>query len=445
MRILIVSPYFPPQRAIASLRAHSFASTWSAAGAEVTVLTTQKRSDQAGWPMPREGFRVHEVPFRAPRMLEVSRRAAKRDEAAAETPEPAPGAADGGGGVSAGLVRRLRQMRDDRGIFASVRMPDLTHYWVRPAAAWALAQPPWDVVFSSAGPYTAHLVGLAIRTGGGAARWAAEFRDLWVDNHVHRGLFPFTVRERALERRCLARTDLVVTVSEGLAGFLRPKTRSEVMVVYNGFDPAEVETLPPDPIFTGDGLVRLVFTGSLYPTGQDPAPLLRAFARLRERDPDAAGRLRLVVVGASTAHWRARAERCGAAELLDARGTVPRADARRLQRDADALVLVDFEANVAGALTSKAFEYLAARAPVLLIGGAAETPLRSLVADSRRGVALGHDEEAIARVLADLAGGRPIIEETPDVEMIGSFTRARQAERLLARLERLVAGGSACG
>ena len=44
MRILLVSPYFPPQQAIASLRAHSFASAWSSAGVEVTVLTTRKRT-----------------------------------------------------------------------------------------------------------------------------------------------------------------------------------------------------------------------------------------------------------------------------------------------------------------------------------------------------------------------------------------------------------------
>ena len=71
MRILLVSPYFPPQRAVASLRAHSFASAWSAAGADVTVLTTPKRPDQAGWPMPVEGFEVDEIPYRAPRVLEA--------------------------------------------------------------------------------------------------------------------------------------------------------------------------------------------------------------------------------------------------------------------------------------------------------------------------------------------------------------------------------------
>ena len=67
MRILLVAEFFPPHRAVASLRTHSFAENWAAAGHDVTVLTTIKRDDQAGLDLPTTGFRVIEIPYRVPR------------------------------------------------------------------------------------------------------------------------------------------------------------------------------------------------------------------------------------------------------------------------------------------------------------------------------------------------------------------------------------------
>ena len=112
------------------------------------------------------------------------------------------GESEGNGRLSH-LKAALRGVQDRTGIFGSTRMPDFTDRWVKPAVAWALGKPVWDVVFSSAGPYTAHLVAMALKQRRRAMSWVAEYRDLWVGNPLHRGLFPFTVRERWLERRCL--------------------------------------------------------------------------------------------------------------------------------------------------------------------------------------------------------------------------------------------------
>ena len=73
MRILLVAPFFPPHRAVASLRTHSFAEAWAAAGHDVTVLTTIKCKDQIGLDLPCNGFRVIELAYRVPRLLERMR------------------------------------------------------------------------------------------------------------------------------------------------------------------------------------------------------------------------------------------------------------------------------------------------------------------------------------------------------------------------------------
>ncbi len=412
MRILLVSHFFPPQNAVASLRTHAFAAAWAARGQDVTVLTTVKRPDQRGLDLAGRGFEVVELPYRLPRVLEIMRRRYKRASGSA-SPAGEKGAPD--------------RLRDRTGILGAVRMPAVTGRWVRPALHWALRTPPWDVVVSSAGPYTAHLVALGLKRRGRAARWVADFRDLWVDNHLYRGLFPFTVRERSLQRACLSAADRVWTVSDELAGTLRARTRAPVDVVFNGFDRTEIETLPAGRAFDDDGRVRLVYTGTFYRAGQDPRPLLRALAALRAARPETASRLQLVVAGTGHDQWLRLAEETGVADLLDARPPVDRSTALCLQRDADGLVLLDWSVPDAGVLTGKLFEYLAATAPILQVGGDAASSMGRIVSRSRRGVSLGADERRIRDTLAGLVVDPKQVHQEPDHEYIDGFDRRRQA------------------
>ncbi len=434
MRVLIVSPYFPPRNAIGALRVHAFATCWAAAGDDVTVLTTAKRPHQREHEMPAEGFEVVEIDYRVSPILERLR----HDLRGAPAPGPVRGPAPGGGpprtGRPGALKSLLRRLQDRSGVYGSMRMPDFTDSWVKPALAWATPRGPWDVVFSSAGPYTAHLVALALREGGTAARWVAEYRDLWTGNRLHRGLFPFTIRERTLERRCLRTADLLVTVSEPLARNLAGRSRAPVEVIYNGFDPDELAGLDRAAAFSDDGVLRIVFTGTLYPAGQDPGALLDALAALPRN------RVRLVVAGPSGAAWRTAAERHRVADLLDDRGPVSRPNARRMQRDAGLLLLVDFDPEMEGVLTGKAFEYLSVTAPILAVGGAADrtaipaSPIGDLLRRTGRGLHLGHDSAAITSALRVLLSGASPLSGARDEALLSTLTRTRQAQLLRERL-----------
>lgn len=440
MRILIVSPYFPPQPAVAALRVHAFARDWAQAGHEVTVLTTEKRADQRGMDRMCEGIDVVEIPFRVPRLLERLRAEHKSSATDADATSAAPAPTDA---APAKQLSRFRRLRERTGIFASVRMPDLTDWWVKPAVRWAKARAArdgiWDVMVSSSGPYTAHLVARALRRGEYARAWAADFRDLWTDNHHFHGLFPFTLREWWLERDCLARMDLVVTVSEGLARSLRAKTIRPVRLVPNGFDPDDHASLDSAPAFPDDGITRLVYTGTLYPKQQDPAPLLRAMKRLRDESPEHGARLRLVVAGADTAPWRERARAAGAGEMLDDRGLLPRADALRLQRDASALLLIDWPDSDQGVLTGKLFEYLHASAPILLVNAQPESPLAEYVREANRGHVIPHgDDEALMGVLQRLIDAPAALAGAPDAAFLQTTRREHQSARFLTMLRELV-------
>jgi glycosyltransferase involved in cell wall biosynthesis len=441
MRILLVSPFFPPLHAVASLRTYGFARAWARAGCEVTVLTTAKRPDQAGMPRPLESIKVVEVEYAAPVLLEKLRR---RHKSALPAP-PGPLDQSSGNGLPAPprrWFRLLRWFRERTGVFSSVRMPDLTDFWVGPALAWARRQPaerPWDVVVSSAGPYTAHLVARALKRDRRARYWVADFRDLWTQNHLYHGLFPFTLIETREESRCLREADLLVTVTEELAGKLRSRTVRPVEVIYNGYDPESLTLLPAAPYFPPDGQRRLVYSGTFYPQGQDPTPLLCALKRLRALQPNLGKSLSLVVAGWSGPLWRELARRHGVADLLHILGVLPHEETLRLERDATALVLLDWHDPRQGVMTGKVFEYLSAPGPILTIGGATDSTLAQMIRRTGRGFHLGADEDRITNVLVDLLDNPAQLHLTPDNRVLGQLTRPVQSLRLLERMRQALA------
>ena len=419
MRILLVAPMFPPHRGVASLRTYSFAATWAAAGHDVTVLTTPKRPDQLGLDLPITGFSVQSVPYEIPRLFEAVRRASRPAVRTLPTPT-APGRL-GRGWLSA----PFRWLKTRTGAFSAVRQPDLTDFWVRPAQDWARSHSPWDSVVSSSGPPAAHLValGLGDRTG----FWMADFRDLWTANHLYSGLFPFTLAERRSEARVLMAVDGLVTVSPGLARRLSTRSGRPAEVIFNGYDADAFASLPAEPAFPADGRIRLVYTGTVYERGQEVGPVCAAVA--------AESRATLVVASDRSDLWSAAARRYGLGDRLDMRGMIPRPEALHLQRDASALVLLDWRDPRAGVLTGKVFEYLMSPAPIWVIGGPTNSPAAELVRTAGRGVALGSGLERIRgaiRALPALPDGGRLV---PNRDFIAGLTRQRQATRFLRLLE----------
>jgi hypothetical protein len=325
-------------------------------------------------------------------------------------------------GMTARFFHPLRWLKARTGAFAGVREPDLTDFWIKPAVKWALANGPWDAVVSSFGPPAAIRVGLCIKERGQCRVWAIDFRDLWTDHHLYGGLFPFTIFERYVERRALALADRLVTVSPQLANRLSQKCRKRVEVIYNGYDPASFASLSTEPMFPADGRIRLVYTGSVFERGQDINPICAAVAA----EPSAT----LVVASDQVDVWNGARERHKFGDRLDYRGSVPRAEALRMQRDASALILLDWHDPRQGVLTGKVFEYLLSTAPIWVVGGALDSPLAHFVSEAGRGVAFGKDVERIRKAIRDLAAGQGKMSEQ-NLPMIAGLSRAEQARRFL--------------
>jgi len=424
MRLLLVSPYFPPQRGAASVRVWSFAHQALQAGIHTTVLTATKHPDQIeSWTESLDAD-IHEIEFAVPKPLKRLRSAQKTDPSTNQS----------------FLNQSITNIRTRTGVFSSVRMPDLTDYWVNPATQWAnqstshtnapkAAGPHWDVVLSSSGPYTAHMVAMNLKKSGIAKSWVADFRDLWTANHAFKGLFPFTCRERRLERQVLSNADALTTVSDPLAQWLSARSSAPVKVIYNGFgDPWQPSTSTPklDPTSP----IQLAYTGQLYAKYQDPTPILSAIAALRAQSID----ITLTIAGASSACWTKYAEQAGVLDALKLLGEVSHDQALNIQRNAHALLAFEWQDPHAGVLTNKLFEYISAGPPILLTGR--KGPMTHILDRTGRGINLGFTHQQVKQTLNQLINGQQCF-PTPSPNEITKLSRSEQSKNMIRLCQNL--------
>lgn len=249
-----------------------------------------------------------------------------------------------------------------------------------------------DMIYASAMPFTSLLAAAQLSRETGVP-WLGELRDLWADHAYY--VYPAWRRrpESWLERRTLSSASGLVTVSEPLAEKLREKYDRPVAVILNGYDlddyPAEQELAKPDPV-----LLRIAYTGSVYPQHQDLGPLFQALQSLGT----GMGNIRLDFYTRYTGPVLALAEQYGVAPLVQTHGLVPYREALKKQMEADLLLMLLWnDPAERGVLTGKLFEYIGSRRPILAVGAG-----HDLAADlirKRQAGFVSNDPQAIAAQL----------------------------------------------
>ena len=174
-RALMIAGVFPPAGGAGAVRLAKLATHLGPQGWRVDVIAPQ---EGGGWYQDPELARSVEsltvgrvqAWVRFPDRVRRWREATK--DAAMHVSEGSPLAL---------LGRGARSVRD------ALAIPDEHLAWAYSAwrsARRALQRAPYDLVLTSSSPYSAHLVGWALRRSGGPA-WLAELRDPWV-GHVFR-------------------------------------------------------------------------------------------------------------------------------------------------------------------------------------------------------------------------------------------------------------------
>ncbi len=431
MRVLLLTYYFPPSRPVGALRAEKVAQAFRSAGHTVRVITERLPGDPGRVRSSTPGLEVGTIqPIPSPRELYLRARARLRRAQAVND-----GPMTSGEGEHWTVPKHVSAWK--RFLYSLLWLPDDRQGFIPPAvrAGRAAINDGIDLLYTSAPPFSVHLAGLILKRMTGV-KWAAEFRDPWMDNPFR----PWYVRSsfgdaagQRLERACLRRADHIVAVSEGiyeaLAAKLDPDARQRIVVARNG-----IEQFTQPPADRVPGPFRIVHVGSLYHQ-RNPFPFLIALAELRRKHALAASDLLVEFIGRSRWFGGASVEEkvrdLNLADVVRFQDWLPHEDCRDIVRRADLLLLLaqDQPAQV----PNKLYEYLGTRLPILAFVDEEGETARMLRQVGGHYLVTSDDVATIARVLEAALGRAPDLRKgTVDESVLAQWTTKQQMSALLA-------------
>jgi glycosyltransferase involved in cell wall biosynthesis len=432
--VLVVSYYFPPSGGPGVQRVLKFVRYLPACGYRPVVLTVP---ETAAFPLLDPSLAA-EIPPEAKVVRSPIREFYGLYRAAA-------GTASSGG--TENLVTTARAGRGLRGrilhgLRAALFIPDGRAGWLpggTRAGLRAIRSERAEVIFASGPPFTAHWIArrLADRTG---LPLVLDFRDPWTRAPFYpRRPGPSRVLDERLERSCLRRADAVLTVNRDIRDDLLARypdlEAARFHLLPNGYDPADFQgrSWDPQPDWT------LTHTGTL-PGDRFPTGFTRALRRLVAEDPEAAGRLRIRMIGRRNPEMERNLSEPPLDRLVRFEGYLPHAASVGAIIESRLLLLfIEEGPRASGILTGKLFEYLGSGAPVLAL--APEGEAAELVRRTGAGrVVRGDDEDAalaaLREAVAAFRAGRRAFGE-PRRTLVEEYARPVLTARLAAIFDAL--------
>jgi hypothetical protein len=304
-------------------------------------------------------------------------------------------------------------------------------------AANAVADSRHRVVVSSGPPHYVHVAASRVARRLGAPH-VVDLRDPW-GSAEPRALGERLLPDRQLrhhEAPTLTGAALVITNTAAAERTLVerfPALRDRIRCMPNGSDvePEDAASRPMPPRF------QIAHCGSLY-LDRDPRPFLRAVGRVREALSLGPDDLRVVFMGPpARVGGRSLTElaaEAGLEGLFEERPAGTRDEARQLLRESS--MAVAFQGETRTQVPAKVFEYVAFPVWLLALVGA-ESATADTLADSDAIVLDIDDEGGTAQAIETCYRRYRAGESARPVGWDGRFSRARQAERLVAELLQL--------
>lgn len=439
-RLLFIAHSFPPASGSGPNRALALCRYLPAHGWQPTVLTVGE-----GWGTNRDDSLAVRIPGDARVERTVSFEPRPRPAPRPPRSEEVLGRSPSGG--HAPSARPLRRLKGQ--VAHALRFPDQHVGWTPFAVAaglWAVRRDRPSLLYSTAAPFTNHLVGLVLHR---ITRlpWVVELRDGWY--RWNTAIFPDYPRwrhvpERGLEGAVVRSAARVVLVTDRMADAFRHQYAalppSHFAVVPNGFDPEQYADVPAYQ--SVPHRFRVVHAGALY-HGRGIGAFLAAAERLAGADRAFAESFRLSLAGTLDEGARAEVTRSGLGGTIEHLGYLDHRAALSAMRTADLLLLLaNTTPGAEATIPAKLFEYLAVGRPILAVAPPGAEAVETLARTRAGWAAPAHDVDSITAALATAfaahQAGTPFC---PRVDEVARFDRSVQAATLAGIFDAVVDGG----
>lgn len=253
-------------------------------------------------------------------------------------------------------------------------IPDNKIGWKQPALAKAEAlhaSAPFDAVFVSIPPYTSTLIAEQFSTTH-QLPLIIDYRDDWLGNPRH--VYPTPLHQwlhERLERKSVLQADALVTINDRIAALLfdrvaryagHPRAETPVHVIPQGFDPEDFQE--PFNSSNSDRL-RVTYSGVFY-DAQTPDYFLKALAEFLEKRPETRSSITADFIGLMPRASKVLINALGLGDVVTLSGYQSHRSVIPKLQTADVLWMTVGKGRGQDTIsTSKLFEYIGARKPIL--------------------------------------------------------------------------------
>jgi len=324
-------------------------------------------------------------------------------------------------------------------IEGALTYPDVEAGWKLPALAAAkklIASEKIDAVIS-VWPITAHLIAKEIKQNYNLP-WIADFPDLWAKTYAY-SYGPLRQRfDVRLEKKTLKFADRLTVSSRPLASTLEQMHKKEVSVIKIGFDPGIIN----DPPAALTKEFTVTYTGIFYGKERNPFKFFEALRQLMSKKLIDPADFKVRFYGAKQDFVQAGIEKYGLSQIVEQHGPIAWTECLRRQRESQLLLQLNWEnKKEKGAYSGKITEYLAARRPILSVGGWGGDVMEELFSQTKAGAYCLSPEDAAAAILEFYNDyqkkGR--LDFTGDLEAIDEYSNRHMAKRFCGLLDGLSA------
>ena len=325
-------------------------------------------------------------------------------------------------------------------LFDKALFPDDRAFWVRPVVRRVkelVRQHQPSLIWATAQPWSTMVAGMRCKEATGLPL-VLDFRDDWTTSNADFRRTKRLAKEQRLEQQVLAAADAVISVTPQIVEALkarRPNTLSASKFYYipNGFDPAHFEQ-PVEPA----ALFTILHAGGLYDK-RPVKPLLEVLKCWFQEHPQRLAQVRVVLAGRSSTEVLADIESSGLSAVIEQPGFLSHAEVRRLMSSSSVnLLMIEQVKSAAWLFTGKAFEYLGARRPILMLGPQ-PSPLADLLTESGLGrVCSYEDPVATAKTVEQLFQETKQSHELAKSAKVDAYDARKQCAELAKVFEEVV-------
>jgi len=286
----------------------------------------------------------------------------------------------------------------------------------------------YDLIISSAAPFTDHLIGYFLKKTKGIP-WISDYGDPWAFNSFS----PFPWRryliDRQIEKKLLKKMDrIIVTTKKTAESYIKhyPFLNLEKFIVIPfGYDSEEFQDIKAEK---GEKF-RIVYTGIFY---KDRSPD-EFFKLIKSLDFD----FELVIAGDINQEYIKTIQDFGLNNKVVFLGHQSHQRAIALQKGADILLLMGWAKGQQ--IPAKIFEYIGARRPILAIKFDEKDLAAKLIQKHNRGISVHNNTEDIISALREMHSLwlRGKLDSFFELKEVKEYSWEYSAERLTRVIEYL--------